>query len=148
MLEQQQQDEYVANMRCVVSHLSYLQDVVTRMEMNSNSCKTICAVLIASIMISIPCSPEYALIGFIPVFLFFMLDSYYLANGRSVIRQYEKFVKQVQDNIVDLSQIYNIKVISKDEDLCEPLLDAATSISIAPVYTAFFGIVFLMYILS
>lgn len=143
-----QKNKHVANQRCVVEHLSSIQRIIERMERNSNNCKMMCVIIIAAIMISIPCFPGHSLIAFVPVFVFGILDSYYLALGRSLVRKYNEFVKQIQSNEIDFTQIYNIQTLSEGENLFKLLLDASKSISIFPVYFALGFIVFLMFALS
>ena len=73
------------NSQSVQSHLSILQNVIQRMASNSSSSKAQCITLVSAILVIVADKgkPHIALISIIPILLFFVLDTYYLAleNG-------------------------------------------------------------------
>lgn len=87
----------------VQSHLGILQSIIQRMATNSSSAKTWCITLVSAILVVVADKDksEYALIAVIPIFLFFVLDAYYLALEKMFRASYNTFINKLhRENIV------------------------------------------------
>jgi hypothetical protein len=77
-------DEFKENSQAVQAHLGISQAIIQRMAANSASCKTWCITLVSAILVIVAdkCKSQYALIAIVPIILFLVLDTYYLALER------------------------------------------------------------------
>ncbi len=87
-----------------VKHLEFIQDCINRMAHNSFMLKgwsiTIIAALFA--LATKDSNPEYIIIAYLPVVIFFVLDGYYLYKERLFIALYDH-VRMLNENDVDFS---------------------------------------------
>ena len=124
-----------------IAHLTFIQTIISRMGQNSFLLKGWCITLIAALFaLSVTSSNKlFAIAAYIPLFLFWGLDAYYLSLERSYIKLYKKVSNnevQSQNLSLDLSQI----------EQSESLLSVAFSKTIIVFYGTIISIVlFLMF---
>jgi hypothetical protein len=120
------------NQAIVQTHISTLQNVISRMANSSLNCKTWAITLITGIIVILfdKTKSEYFYIAFIPLLLFYFLDCYYLGLEKAFRRIYSVFIQEIESNNganVDISfSLKGIKGIS--------FLRALYSISTLPFY--------------
>ena len=83
-----------------LKHLEFVQGVITRMNSNSFSIKTLMVTILAAFIALFANKPNewYVLAAILPTFIFWLLDTYYL----KMERQYRKFYKDVVDGKTEL----------------------------------------------
>ena len=99
-----------------------MQSVIKRMADNSRACKTWAVTLVAAILVVVArfglmdgrpaLGPEVALIALLPAFLFWLLDSYYLALERAFRESYNGFVERLHSNMVCPAEVFDISLKS------------------------------------
>lgn len=91
-------------MECKINHLNMIQAVITRMASNSFALKGWAVTLIAGILVLSGKDNDklYFLVTYIPVFVFWGLDSYYLCQERLYRALYEK-VRNLPEEQIDFS---------------------------------------------
>ena len=94
----------------VQTHLTIMQDVITRMAENSRSCKVWCVTLVSAILVLVARTgnAEHALIALAPTILFLVLDAYYLALERGFRDSYNAFVGKVHDSTASTFDLYTV----------------------------------------
>lgn len=109
---QSQPSQITPDSSSVQSYLNILQGIITRMATNSANCKTWCISLVSAILVVIADKnkPNYALIALVPIVLFCLLDSYYLALERSFRKIYEKFIENLHKQNVQTNEIFVLKL--------------------------------------
>lgn len=87
-----------------IRYLEMIQSVINRMASNSFALKGWAVTLIAGIFVlaSKDADRTYFLVAYIPILVFWLLDSYYLFQERLYRSLYEK-VRQLNEDIVDFS---------------------------------------------
>lgn len=94
----------------VQTHLKILQDVITRLALNSALLKTLCIVTTTTLFAVIAINGNIEpLIILIPIFLFCALDIYYLALERKFRKTYSAFVKKLHNGTLVHEDLYAIK---------------------------------------
>lgn len=103
----------------VQTHLGILQGVIERMASNSTSCKTWCITVVSAVLVIVAGKgkPDFALIAFIPTFLFMALDAYYLAMEKGFRNAYNSFVKKIHETSLTAEDLYSIKPEGKTTTL-------------------------------
>lgn len=130
------------NHSSVIAYLQFLQDNITRMATNSSNTKASIAVIftiLATILISTKTILKYWWLGIIFSVLGIILDSYYLAFERMYRKKYNQFCKDINNNILNVEDIYNMNPKNtnlKFEHIAE-MLDALSSFSIWGFYILF-----------
>lgn len=91
-------DNFSHDSLSVQAYLNILQQVVNRMAANSTACKTWCITLVSAVVVIIADKgkPDLVWVSFIPIVLFFFLDSYYLGLERQFRNLYENFINKLQ----------------------------------------------------
>ena len=99
-------------------HLQMMQSVIARMADNSRACKTWAVTLVAAILVVVArfgssseesgFGTEAALIALVPTFLFWVLDSYYLALERGFRESYGYFTKRLHANELEKNEVFEI----------------------------------------
>ena len=94
----------------VQKHVEITQGVITRMAENSRSCKVWCVTLVSAVLVLVARTekPEYALIALIPVVLFLILDTYYLALERAFRESYNAFVRKLGSDGLTPVDLYRV----------------------------------------
>lgn len=119
----------------VQSYLGFLQNIITRMANNSSNCKAWSITIVSTILVVIvdKKQPSYIWISIVPIILFFILDSYYLAQERGFRDVYKKFVQKLHSNRATNQDLFVIKGLTGWK-LYKNIFASAFSISIIPFY--------------
>ncbi|MBJ2118763.1 MULTISPECIES: hypothetical protein [Proteus] len=109
--------------KAVQTHLSFLQDIISRLSDKSSTCKNWCITLTSAfILLSLRLEngSKYILLSYIPIFLFALLNLYYIYLEKSIRDQYDGFIRKLHKDEVTVSDIYKINVKSKENcDCCQ-----------------------------
>lgn len=129
----------------VQGYLGILQSVISRMSSNSAACKTWCITIISAMIVFIlnKEKPTQVWVAMIPLFLFFILDSYYLGLERHFRRLYNHFIQKLHSDDVKLSDLYLLVPHSDFRSSLSSTLTACYSLSILP----FYGLIAIMLII-
>lgn len=121
------------NSQAVQSHLGIMQSIIQRMATNSASCKAWCITLVSAILVIIAekGKPNYAYIAIVPIILFLILDSYYLALEKAFRQSYNDFIVKLHNRTVVAKDLY---VMSPQGNLLRMFLKAYCSFSVWPFY--------------
>ena len=119
----------------VQSHLSIMQGVIQRMASNSASCKAWCITVVSAILVLIADKnrPELALLALLPTFLFFALDTYYLALEKAFRNSYNVFIRKLHEKKLRTSDLYEVHAAGS---MNKHQLDSLKSFSIWGFYIA------------
>lgn len=95
----------------VQTHLTIMQRVIERMADNSRACKVWCVTLVSASLILVARidRPNYILFVFVPIVLFLILDTYYLALERAFRDSYNDFVSNLEKGNLVSSDLYVVK---------------------------------------
>ena len=95
----------------VQAHLTILQGIIQRMADNSRACKTWCITLVSAVLILVARqgASDLLLLAGVPLLLFLLLDTYYLALERRFRRSYEAFVAKVHAGTVGVGDLYTVR---------------------------------------
>ena len=87
-----------------IKHLEMIQGIINRMAGNSFALKGWAVTLVAGIFVlsSKDSDKMYFLIAYVPIFVFWFLDTYYLMQERLFRSLYNK-VRILEENIIDFS---------------------------------------------
>lgn len=131
------------NSTCVQTHLGILQGVIQRMASNSASCKTWCITMVSAIIVVIADKgkPQYSLIAILPIFLFFLLDTYYLALEKGFRNSYNELIEKIHKQILTNNDLFVVKPIGEFYKL---FFKSIISLSIWVFYLTLFIMIFLI----
>lgn len=124
-----------------IAHLTFIQSTINRMGQNSFLLKGWCITLIAALfaLSTGSSNKSFALIAYLPLFLFWLMDAYYLSLERSYIQLYNLVARgEIESNelTLDLSKI----------ESSERMINAALSKTLVVFYGTVISIVlFLMF---
>lgn len=95
----------------VQAHLTILQGIIQRMADDSRACKTWCITLVSAVLILVARqgASDLLLLAGVPLLLFLLLDTYYLALERRFRRSYEAFVAKVHAGAVGVGDLYAVR---------------------------------------
>lgn len=129
----------------VHTYLGLLQTVINRMASNSTACKTWCITIVAAAIVIIADKekPNLIWIGLFPTFLFFFLDSYYLAQERCFRNLYNDFVSKLHSETATMKDLYVMRGLRGACKTACSILTCTISISIWP----FYGLIIIMLII-
>lgn len=121
----------------VQSYLTILQSVISRMASNSSSCKTWCITLVSAIIVIIADkgNPEYVWISIVPIALFLLLDSYYLALERQFRDVYNDFITKLHSNAATVEDVFLVTPTTGLPTMSAHIFKACGSISVWPFYS-------------
>ncbi len=124
------------NSPSVQSYLTILQSVISRVATNSSSCKTWCVTLVSAIVVIIAGkgNPNYVWISIVPIGLFLLLDSYYLALERQFRNVYNDFIKKLHSDSASVEDVFYVAPKTGASSLSLLILKASSSISVWPFY--------------
>lgn len=119
----------------VQSYLSILQGVIGRMATNSAACKTWCITLVSAVVVIVAdkSKPDYVWISVIPIFLFFLLDSYYLGLERRFRGVYNGFIRKLHSGKATVDDVF-IVAPGKLKEIFSSTCSASASVSVWPFY--------------
>ena len=120
----------------VTSYLTILQGVINRMATNGASCKTWCITLVSAIVVIIADKgkPNYVWISVVPIILFLVLESYYLALERQFREVYNDFIRKLHFGTASVDDVFFVAPRSGAGATSVNILKAAFSIAIWPFY--------------
>lgn len=100
-----------------IQHLEMIQSVITRMASNSFLLKGWAVTLIAGIFALAGKDTDelYFLVAYIPIIVFWFLDSYYLLQERLYRALYDK-IRQLPENEIDFSMKASSKEFKSDKN--------------------------------
>lgn len=95
----------------VQTHLSLLQQVISRMAGNCAMCKTLCATLVSTIGAVAYAAkvPSGLWIAVIPILLFWYLDAMYLSLEQGFRKTYSEFVARLHKGEVEQGDLFVIR---------------------------------------
>ena len=98
----------------VQAHLEMLQDVIQRMAENSRACKLWSITALSAIVFLAARTgvPWHVLIALVPLFLFFLLDVYYLSLERRFRGSYERTLARLRDSTYGPEDAYQIAPVA------------------------------------
>lgn len=114
-------------------HLSMVQGIIQRMSSNSTSCKAWCITLVSALLVLISerSDPNYALITFLPIILFFVLDTYYLSLEKRFRKSHNSFIEKLHSGSLQIKDLY---AITPEEKAVKMFFYSAISLSIWTFY--------------
>lgn len=120
----------------VQSYLTILQAVISRMASNSASCKTWCITLVSAIIVIIADKgkPNYVWISVVPIGLFCLLDSYYLAMERQFRDLYNEFIRKLHFGNATVEDVFYLAPRTGVPRTSKGIVWAFVSISVWPFY--------------
>lgn len=129
--------EFTYDSPSVQSHLSILQEVISRMASNSAAAKTWCIALVSAILVVISDKeiPDLVWIALVPILLLSALDAYYLGLERVFRGQYNAFIDKLHRNEVGIADIYVVTPSEGSGATFKTTFRAMRSFSIWPFYS-------------
>lgn len=126
------------------SHLNMVQGIIQRMSANSTSCKAWAITLVSALLVIISNQdgPDYGLIAFLPVLLFFGLDTYYLSLEKRFRKSHDTFIKKLHEGSLQVSDLF---AITPEENAVKMFFKSAKSLSICTFYPILFILVLIIY---
>ncbi len=123
------------NSQAVQSHLTIYQNVIQRMATNSASSKAWCITLVSAILVIVANKekPQYAMIAYIPTFLFLVLDTYYLSLEKGFRNSYNDFIRKLHKNKIESDDLF---AIVPKGNLTKVFFKSMISFSVWPFYLA------------
>lgn len=124
-------------------HLSFLQNIITRMASCSSLFKTI-TITITAALITLIYQKNSCLIMIISILVIFglsIVDALYLNLEQSFRKEYERIVLSVHENKMNTCELFNIKTVKT------PLIDSYKSWSILAYYLLLMTVVVIFYFL-
>ena len=112
------------------------------MASNSSSSKAWCITLVSAILVLVAdkSKAEFAFIAVIPIFLFYLLDAYYLALEQSFRKIYNAFTVKLHDDKVYSTDVYTIK---PEGVIANLFSNGFWSLSTWPFYVTLLGMVWI-----
>ncbi len=129
-------DKVDFNSPSVTSYLTILQGVINRMATNSASCKTWCITLVSGVVVIVADKgrPNYVWISIVPIVLFLVLDSYYLALERQFRTVYNDFIRKLHFGQATVDDVFFVAPRAGAGTTSMNILGAAGSMAIWPFY--------------
>jgi hypothetical protein len=129
-------DKVTFDSASVTSYLTIIQGVIARMATNSASCKTWCVTLVSAVIVIIADKgkPSYVWISAIPIVLFLVLDSYYLALERLFRALYNTFIRKLHAGTATVEDVFFLAPRSGIAATTKEILLAMSSIAVWPFY--------------
>ena len=115
------------------AHLGMVQGVIQRMAGNSTASKTWCITLVSAILVVVATegTAKFALIGFLPISLFSVLDAYYLSLEKVFRESYDQFVKKIHESTLASEDLYSV---APARHWSRQFFSAVVSLSVWPFY--------------
>lgn len=124
----------MANQEKITTHIQLLQDVINRMASNSSAAKTWCITIVSAILVlaADKGKADIFLLAFIPILMFAMIDTYYLALEKGFRNSYNDFIQKVNTDSLEGFSFYRISICG---DIIELRVESLKSFSISCFYT-------------
>ena len=125
-----------------LKHLEFIQGVINRLANNSFLIKGWCITIVAALSaLSSGTKDQYILIAYFPVFIFWLLDSYYLWQ-ESLFRELYDDVRIMGEADIDFSMKFSENALKKHK-----YIEVVFSKTILPFYVVLLGtVIILMFI--
>jgi len=125
-----------------LKHVETYQNIISRMAGNSSACKNWCLVLVAAFLAFVIKDGHkfIALLGFVPVLVFWGLDAYYLALEQQFRNVFNDHMKKMRDNVFTLEELFAVQT---DGRIPDTFSSAFRSPATWPVYTALIALIIL-----
>ncbi len=113
-----------------IKHLEFIQGIINRLANNSFLIKGWCVTIVAALtaLSASGANQTFILIAYFPIFVFWLLDSYYLWQERLFRGHYDE-VRQKNENNIDFSM-----KLSKEIQKKNSFIDTVFSRTILPFY--------------
>ncbi len=122
-----------------LKHLEFIQGVINRLGNNSFFAKGWCITIVAALTaLSSGTKNQYILIAYIPIFIFWLLDSYYLWQERLFRELYDE-VRIKEESSIDFSMKFSQNAMDK-----HTYLKTVFSKTILPFYAVLIGTIILI----
>jgi hypothetical protein len=91
-----------------IAHINMLQGIIARLAGNSASCKTWCLTLVAALLSFAAGvhAPRLAAFAIVPVFVFLLLDSTYLAQEQAYRELFKRIIGKMRGGSYGLADAY------------------------------------------
>jgi hypothetical protein len=124
-------------------HLSFIQQIIQRMSINCASSKTYCITIVSAILLVIADKGKlgYIYIAFIPIIIFLLLDSYYLALEKGFRNSYNIFINNIHNDEVSHKDLF---VLKPSGNILTLFGRALISFSVWPFYLAMLLVLFII----
>ncbi len=115
------------------THLDVINSIIQRMASNSASCKAWCIALVTAVLVIVADKgkPQYSLVAIIPIALFMILDTYYLALERTFRKSYNEFIGKLHERHLISSDLY---AVTPSGSLLRTFFNSLLSFSVWPFY--------------
>lgn len=126
-------------------YLSLLQDNITRMASNSANCKTWAITIVTALLtltLADKAITEFLQVLYIPVFLFYLLDAYYLSVEKTFIKIEQEYVNAAKSGEDITNKLYTFDIHQYPRH--KQFLSATISISTLPFYIILCAVVTLI----
>lgn len=125
------------NSPAVQSSLTILQNVISRMAGNSASAKTWCIALVSAVLVLLADrgSPALVLVALVPILLFCLLDTYYLALEKDFRDRYNEFVRKLHAGEATVDDLCVVLPPGQDPPARRNAWRALKSFSVWPFYS-------------
>lgn len=94
----------------VQAHVNILQGIISRMAANSSNAKTWCTTIVAAIIALLFDKDKTNILNvvYVPIFMFFLLDCYYLGLERFFRKEYKSFVGSLDESSFSFTSIFKV----------------------------------------
>jgi len=126
----------------IQTQVNTLQSIISRMASNSSNCKTWAVTIISAILVVLIDKQlsKYYLISYIPLFIFWVLDCYYLGMERIFRKRYNNFIDEIEGESFSYATVFRIHASEKRFEKTVETVRAFLSFSTSPIYI-FLGII-------
>ncbi len=126
----------------VHKYMDILQMNIQRMCQLSNTCKAWCITLVSAMLVFVMKEQEWnaLTILLLPVFLFYVLDAYYLSVEREFVVLSRAISRKVQEGTVQLSDVFVFRTAKRLKRACLVLRAMLWSWSTLPFYGTISGV--------
>ncbi len=130
----------------IQNHVNMLQSIINRMASNSANSKTWAITIISAILVLLFDKQKTCLvyIVYIPLLLFYFLDSFYLGLEKHFRGEYENFVDKIESDKFDFKEVYKINGPKKFKDRLRLMIRGLWSFSTTPFYVIFAILIYIL----
>jgi len=125
-----------AESTAAIAHINLLQGIINRLANNSASCKTWCITLVAAVL-SLAGSahnPAIVAIALVPVVVFGIIDTTYLAHEKAYRDLYERMAEKMRAGTYSLDDAFDADASTTFLGFCLLFIRAFISWSVLPIY--------------
>ncbi len=114
-------------------HLQIIQNVIQRMAANSANCKVWCISIVSAILVIVADKElqKLGLLALLPIFVFLILDVYYLMLEIRFRESYSRFIQKLHGEKVVVEDLYEVAPASVSMNVFKKALK---SFAIIPFY--------------